>query len=208
MGEEKRRVSGRKIVLREVFAGFRSEAGKELTDTRASATCGCPEQPLLSPSPSALTPGHGGAGGSWESTAETHIEVSQTLQSPGRRPQQHHRQEKQNALPGPVLFLQPYSPEQAGAKPRRCILGKDLRGHPPWLGMGSTTVGCSRGPTHVATAQQSLRAARRAPVPGVQGGDSLHHCHWKSSAKPWPQEIPTSRNKSLFHLIGCSFPMV
>lgn len=131
MGEEKRRVSGGKIVLRKVFAVFRSEAGKELTETRVPATCGCPEQPLLSPSPSALTPGHGGARGSWESTAEMHIAVSQTLQSPGRRPQQHHRQRKQNALPGPVFFLQLYSPEQAGAKPWCCILGKDSRGHPP-----------------------------------------------------------------------------
>lgn len=38
--------------------------------------------------------------------------------------------------------------------------------------------------------------------------DSLHQRHWKSSAKPWPQEILISRNKSLFYLKGWSFPMV
>lgn len=63
------------------------------------------------------------------------------------------------------------------------------------------TCGCSLWLWNALVGQHS-------PVPGGQAGDSLHQRHCKSSAKPWPQEILISRNKSLFHLMGQSFPMV
>lgn len=74
------------------------------------------------------------------------------------------------------------------------------------LGFGANaheerTRGCSLWLWNALVGQHSL-------VPGRQAGDSSHQRHCKSSAKPWPQEILIARNKSLFHLMGQSFPMV
>lgn len=70
--EKKRSVSGGKIVLRKFFVVFRSEAGKELAESRTVGPRRCADQvyalweaqPFLSRAPSAPTPGHGAAVGS------------------------------------------------------------------------------------------------------------------------------------------------
>lgn len=54
----------------------------------------------------------------------------------------------------------------------------------------------------------------RARVPhgeshaGVAGWEQLTPAPVEEAAKLWPQEILISRNESLFHLTGWSFPMV
>lgn len=58
--------------------------------------------------------------------------------------------------------------------------------------------------------EQAVECPRGPAQPCARGqaGDSLHQRHCESSAKPWPGEILISRKKSLFHLMGQSFPMV
>lgn len=90
-------------------------------------------------------------------------------------------------------------------KKKRSVSGgkKDPCGHP--LGTGSTSCGCPRagagGPAGPACHTASPRA-------GAAGWEPLTAAPVDQAAKLWPQEILISRNKSLFHLTGQSFPMV
>lgn len=107
-----------------------------------------------------------------------------------------------------LVFLQLYAPEQAGAKPWRCILGKDSCGHPLWLGMGSTSCGVPLWPYAGGSGPAESACCTASPRTRDGGWGQLTPALLEESAKPWPEEILISRNKSLFHLIGWSFPMV
>lgn len=74
------------------------------------------------------------------------------------------------------------------------------------LGSGAEPWPCTWGKDSGCPEQAEECPAQ--PCARGQAGDSLHQCHCKSSAKPWPQEILISRNKRLFHLMGQPFPMV
>lgn len=166
---EKKSVSGGKVVLRKAFVVLRSEAGKKLAKTKTpGGTCRCPDQvfpfgksSLSSPNPYL----HGGAGGSWESSAEKPAAVPPTLWSPGWRPQQHQRYEKQKALPSPVSYCSCIHLSRLMQSP-----GAVYKGHPfDWE--QRACCGVSLQP-HTHGGGLAVCAAQRAPVPEVQGGDS------------------------------------
>lgn len=107
-----------------------------------------------------------------------------------------------------LCFPQLYALEQAGAKPWCCVSGHDSRGHPLSLRTGSTSCGVPSWPRAGGSGPAEPGRCTASPHAGGAAWGQLTPAPVEESAKPWPQEVLISRNKSLFHLKGRSFPMV